>query len=291
MDLAVWELSSRKQSASYGCIVGVSFVNWNHWELELGRADRTAILRINRPEARNAINREAMGEFEEILDVLSDNGELGCVVLTGEGDRAFIAGGDLKDFSRLDSPESGQEMSARMQALLNRWEALPVPTIAAIGANAYGGGCEVALACDIRVMAQGTHLVFSQARLGLLTGWGGACRLVQCVGKARAMLILTTGEYLKAEEARDMGLVAEVAPEGFALAHALDIARKIVRHPRPAISAMKGAVLAAVQLESDAAQKVENDWFRKRWNSEEHRAAVAQFLGTKDNGDEQEEGA
>jgi len=170
-------------------------------------------------------------------------------------------------------------MSARMQGLLNRWEDLPVPTIAAIGANAYGGGCEVALACDIRVMSEGTHLVFSQARLGLLTGWGGSSRLVQCVGKSRAILILTTGEYLKAQEALGMGLIAEVAPEGFALAHALDIARKITRHPRMAIAGMKRAVLAGARMEPSQAQKVENDWFGKRWNSEEHRSAVARFLG------------
>ena len=255
------------------------------WHVERDRADRTVVVRIDRPEARNAISRATMEELDNLITELGEDSQVGCIVLTGAGDRAFIAGGDLKDFSLLDTPAAGQEMSRRMQLILNRWESLPVPTIAAIGANAYGGGCEIALACDLRVMAAGTHLVFSQARLGLLTGWGGAARLVEIVGKGRAMEILTTGRYVSAENAHAMGLASDVAPEGYALAHALDLARQITRHPRDAIQGMKAAVLAGVREDQKSAQLAENEWFGRRWNSPEHRSAVAQFLGG-DNGDE-----
>lgn len=249
------------------------------WHVERDRADRTIVVRIDRPQARNAISRATMDELDDLITELAEDSQIGCVVLTGAGDRAFIAGGDLKDFSLLDTPEKGQEMGKRMQEILNRWESLPVPTIAAIGANAYGGGCEIALACDLRVMAAGTHLVFSQARLGLLTGWGGASRLVGIVGKGRAMEILTTGRYVSAEKAEAMGLASDVAPEGYALAHALDLARQITRHPREAIRGMKAAVLAGTYETKERAQEVENEWFGKRWNSPEHKGAVAQFLG------------
>ncbi len=247
--------------------------------VETDRADRTAIIRVNRPAARNAIDRKTMDELEEAIQLLETRTELGCVVLTGEGDRAFIAGGDLKDFSQLDTPAMGQEMARRMQLLLNRWEALPIPTIAAIGANAYGGGCEIALACDLRVMAEGAHLVFSQARLGLLTGWGGTARLVRAVGVSASMQILMTGQYLTALRAKELGLVAEVAPDGYALAGALDLARQITRHPREAIEALKAVILAASTEPFDRALEVENQWFGKRWCSPEHRRAVSAFLG------------
>ena len=114
------------------------------WHVERDRADRTIVVRIDRPQARNAISRATMDELDDLITELAEDSQIGCVVLTGAGDRAFIAGGDLKDFSLLDTPEKGQEMGKRMQEILNRWESLPVPTIAAIGANAYGGGCEIA---------------------------------------------------------------------------------------------------------------------------------------------------
>lgn len=257
---------------------------WKSFRVELERADRTAIVRVHRPHARNAIDRATMEELDSVRSFLSDQEDLGCVILTGEGDRAFIAGGDLKDLSHLDTPAAGQEMSKRMQGILNRWAALPFPSIAAIGANAYGGGCEIALACDLRVMSKSAHLVFSQARLGLLTGWGGSLRLVNAVGVSRALQILMTGQYLSADRAAQMGLVADVAPDGFALAHALDLARQITRHPPGAIEALKSAVYAAVEGDAAHALCVENEWFGKRWNSPEHVRAVQQFLGRTSSG-------
>jgi enoyl-CoA hydratase len=116
-------------------------------------------------------------------------------------------------------------------------------------------------------MAEGSHLVFSQARLGLLTGWGGTARLVRAVGVSASMQILMTGQYLTALRAKELGLVAEVAPDGFALAGALDLARQITRHPREAIEALKAVILAASAESFDRALEVENEWFGKRWCS------------------------
>jgi len=250
-------------------------------DLELERADDTVLLRVRRPQARNAIDRKTMEELDQAIAFLESKPEVGCLVVTGDGDRAFVAGGDLKDFVKLETSDEGRAMGARMQGVLQRLEDLPFPTIAAIGANAYGGGCEVALACDLRVMSEGAHLVFSQARLGLITGWGGTPRLVRAVGPTVAMRILFTGEYLSAEDARDLGLVAAVAPEGLALATALDMARQITRHPQASIRAFKTLIKQCAQGAFAESVSLENELFGSRWGSPEHQHAVREFLQRK----------
>jgi len=250
-------------------------------DLEWERADHTVLLRVRRPHARNAIDRATMEELDQAIEILETRPDVGCLVVTGDGDRAFVAGGDLKDFVKLETSEQGRAMGARMQAVLQRLEDLPFPTIAAIGANAYGGGCEVALACDLRVMSEGAHLIFSQARLGLITGWGGTPRLVRAVGPTVAMRILFTGEYLSASDAKELGLVASVAPEGLALATALDMARQITRHPQASIRAFKTLIRQCAEGSFSDAVALENELFATRWGSTEHQNAVREFLQRK----------
>lgn len=252
--------------------------NFENISVELGRADRTAVVRVSRPDVRNAIDRRTMDELDRVVTDLAANAEVECVILTAEGDRAFIAGGDLRDFQELDTPEKGKAMSLRMQGVLSRLEALEVPTIAAIGGDAYGGGCEIALACDMRVMAKHAHLVFSQARLGLITGWGGTPRLVRAVGYGHAMRILLTGQYLSADEALGMGLAAAVAPSGFALATALDLARQITRHPAASIRTFKVLLRQSANLPLEEAIALENELFGQRWGSVEHERSLREFF-------------
>lgn len=253
---------------------------WPEFErihVELGRADGAVVLRIQRPEARNAIDRATMGELEAALDRLEAMPEMRALVLAADGEKTFVAGGDLKDFSSLDTPELGQAMGRRMGAVLRRIADLECPSIAAIAGNAYGGGCEIAVACDFRVMAHGSNLVFSQGRLGLITGWGGTPRLTRLVGPSLALRILATGAYVSAEQAERMGL-AESAPEGMALAHALDLARQIARISPESVKAFKRLVWASTEMDFDAACTFENELFGTRWASEEHRRAVSEFL-------------
>jgi enoyl-CoA hydratase len=253
-------------------------MEFDNLEIEGDRADGAVIVRVCREHARNALDRATMEELDLALQQIAIEGNAECLILTAAGNQAFIAGGDLKDFVALESPEEGAAMARRMGEVLQRLEDLAIPSIAAIGANAYGGGCEVALACDLRVMAEGAHLVFSQARMGLITGWGGTARLVRTVGAGHATRILMTGQYVGAEEAVAIGLAAASAPEGHALSHALDLARQITRHPTGSIQAFKALIRVAAEGPVAETMALENRLFASRWGSPEHQSAVAAFL-------------
>jgi enoyl-CoA hydratase len=252
-------------------------VELKNLDLELSRADGAAILRVRRASARNAIDRATMEELDWALDAVAASESARVLVVAGEGDGAFISGGDLRDFASLHTPELGRAMSARMSQVLDKLAALSIPSIAAVGYSAFGGGCEVALACDLRVMAEGASLVFSQVRMGLITGWGGGPRLVRLVGPSRAARILMTGAHVSAHEAQALGL-ADVAPAGLALAHALDLARQIARYPAGSVRALKQLVWACTDLPAADAQRLENRLFGERWGSPEHQRAVTEFL-------------
>ena len=150
-----------------------------------------------------------------------------CVIVTGAGEKSFIAGADIGELAKL-SPLEGREHARRGQALFDRIAGLPVPTIAAINGFAYGGGLELAMACSLRVAAENARMGLPETSLGILPGYGGTQRLARLVGKARALeLVLTAEKGLTAEEAERIGLVNRVVPSGQALEGALEIARKI----------------------------------------------------------------
>ncbi len=248
--------------------------------VERGRADGAAILRIDRPGARGAIDRAMMEDLESAVSALESDHEVQTVVVAASTQRGtFLAGGDIVDLARLDTPEAGAAMARRMQALLERLSNLDAVVIAAISGDAYGGGCELVLACDLRVMAEDAHLVFSQVRMGLSTGWGGGPRLTRLVGPSRALELLASARPVGAREAASMGLVNRVAPSGLALAHALDLAREIGRHPVAAVRAVKEVVRASSSAATLAqAFERERAVFRSRWMSAEHRRAVQAFM-------------
>lgn len=248
---------------------------------EDGGGSGIGVLRIDRPHARNAIDRATIGELELRMEEIEASTGLRCLIVASGHGSAFIAGGDLKDFSEIMSPEEGRAMGATMQQVLRRLSDLPFPSIAAIGGDAYGGGCEVALACDVRVMADDARLVFSQVRLGLTTGWGGGPRLVHMVGPAVAMRILVTGEALSAHEAWRLGLVAAVAPRAQVEEVAREWAQRIADLPHQSVEAMKQLVKRCAQVSVEDGLVVENNLFGQRWGSLEHQAAVARFLARK----------
>jgi enoyl-CoA hydratase len=185
------------------------------------------VVTVDRPEKLNALNSAVLEELGSAIAAAETDEGLRCLIFTGAGEKAFIAGADISELAKL-TPLEGREHSRRGQALLDRIERLPVPAIAAINGYAYGGGLELAMACAIRVASENARMGLPETSLGILPGYGGTQRLARHVGRARAIeLVLTSEKGLTAPEAERIGLVNRVVPAGQALPAAIEIARKI----------------------------------------------------------------
>ncbi|HEV8712284.1 MAG TPA: enoyl-CoA hydratase/isomerase family protein [Candidatus Binatia bacterium] len=235
------------------------------------------LLRVNRPDQRNAIDFATMDELEEALTILERDEALRALVLTGGGD-TFVSGGDLKDFQVLVTAEDGRRMAQRMGGILARVSRLPVPVIAALNGPAVGGGTEVALACDLRVAATNAYFSFRQVTMGIMTAWGGAPRLLALLGFSRALYYLLTAERITPEQALQMGLVQRVTPEGQAVAGALELARQLGGQPPLAVRAIKRTLQQIMGVSFDAAAAVEVQEFGAVWASEDHLEAVDAYF-------------
>lgn len=241
------------------------------------RRERVGIVTINRPQVQNCISIETMHEMGHLLGQVEKDTGLRVLVITGAGDTAFVAGGDLKDFRSLNSFQAGRWMSLYMQGILNRFEELGQPVIAAINGYAFGGGCELAVACDFRMAAENAQLGFRQVRFGIMTGWGGTQRLLRLIGRSKAMELLLTGDILSAQEALGLGLVDRVTPAGKSLEGALDLASRIAQNPPLALANIKQAIVKGWEMPMRAAMAYEAELFAATWDSEDHREAEQAF--------------
>ena len=190
-------------------------------------SDAIRTVTVQRPEKLNALNTEVMRQLEGAITAASTDASLRCLIVTGAGEKAFIAGADIGELAKL-TPIEGREHARRGQAVLDAIEGLPIPSIAAINGFAYGGGLELALACSMRVASENAKMGLPETSLGILPGYGGTQRLARLVGKAKAYeLILTAEKGITAGEAERIGLVNRVVPAGSAHAAAVEIAKKI----------------------------------------------------------------
>lgn len=194
--------------------------------VKIEQKDQFFILTINRPHALNALNKEVFIELEEFFTKYAGDYSVKGVVITGEGQKAFVAGADIKEFSSLDA-EGGSLLSKKGQDIFFMIERFHAPVIAAVNGFALGGGCELAMSCHIRVA--GTHAKFGQpeVNLGLVPGYGGSQRLIQLIGKGKATEMLLTADMIHADEALRLGLVTHVVDPGFEVDKALEILSKI----------------------------------------------------------------
>lgn len=185
---------------------------------------------VDRPEKLNALNTAVVELLGARIAEAEADGTLRCLIITGAGEKAFIAGADIGELAKL-TPLDGREHARRGQALLDRLENLPIPTIAAINGYAYGGGLELALACTMRVASENAKMGLPETSLGILPGYGGTQRLSRLLGKARAAeFILTSEKGITAAEAGRLGLVNRVVPAGQALAAAMELAAAIAKN-------------------------------------------------------------
>src|SRR2546425_9517135 len=197
-----------------------------------------ATLLIDRPQARNALATQTMRELDETLGSIQQSGAR-LLVIRGSGERAFCAGGDLKELEHMRSETAAAEMAQAMRATLDRIPRLPIPVIAALNGDAFGGGAELALACDFRVAAGHARIGFAQITLGLMPAWGASERLAALVGRGRALSMLITGRIMSATQAMALGLVEDVYPSEVFDRSVHEVAHSIAEAPAGRLAAIK----------------------------------------------------
>ncbi len=246
-------------------------------------ADGVGVITLNRPEVHNAVDLGVMRSLEGILDEVDRRPDLRVLILTGAGQRTFCAGGDLKYFASLKGREDGRAMSRRMGAILSRLADGPRPVIAAAGGDALGGGCEVLVACHLRIAVPGARFSFRQAAMGVVTGWGGGVRVLRLLGRARALRLLLSAETIDAIEARRLGLIDVIADSGDRLMdEATALARKIAGNAPESIAAFLEIARTFEAEGSAAAERREAELFAQGWVGEHFRRKVAEWTEAKE---------
>ena len=178
--------------------------------LEISTEDKIGLITINRPKALNALNKETIEELSNAFGELETNKDIRVIILTGSGEKAFVAGADIKEFKDFDGKQGQQLAQVGQTILFNKIENLKKPVIAAVNGYALGGGLELAMSCHFRIASDNALLGLPEVTLGLIPGYGGTQRLPKLIGKGRAMQAIMTAEMFKAEKAEQIGLVNEV---------------------------------------------------------------------------------
>jgi len=240
-------------------------------------AGRVATLTINRPEKRNALDATTRRGIVAALDALERDASVRAVIVTGAGDKAFIAGADIAEFEGRAPVDQFRVMSE--WSVYQAADRFPKPIIAAINGFCLGGGCEFAMACDIRIAADTAKLGQPEINLGIIPGGGGTQRLPRLVGLGNAFKLLYTGDLIDAAEALRIGLVDEVVRAAELMSRARALAEKIASKSPVALSLMKEAVRASVRAPLDEGLRQEITLFGLAFSSEDKREGVAAFLG------------
>jgi enoyl-CoA hydratase len=205
------------------------------------KKDAVLIVRINRERALNALNKETVAELQQLFSYYWTDDSIKCVIITGAGEKAFVAGADIPELADLDV-RTGTNLAARGLYLMKTVQNFPRPVIAAINGFALGGGCELAMACDIRLASEKAKLGQPEVNLGIFPGYGGTQRLPRLVGRGKAMQLILTGEMIDAKEAHRIGLVDEVYPHDQLMDKAMELAHLICSKAPIAIAMAKECI-------------------------------------------------
>ena len=238
--------------------------------------DGIAYVTVNRPKSLNALSKEVLSELDEALDKINEDPEVKIAILTGEG-RAFVAGADISQMVNLTGIE-GQEMMKQGARVMNHIEDIDKPVIAAVNGFALGGGCELAMACDIRIASEKAKFGQPEVNLGIIPGFGGTQRLPRLVGKGMGKYLIMTAEYIDAQEAYRIGLVEKVvAPEDL-IAECEKVAKTIMSKAPIAIKAAKIAVNNGVMLDVKTGVALEGEACGAPFCSEDRVEGMKAFL-------------
>jgi enoyl-CoA hydratase len=241
------------------------------------KKDAVAIVTINRPDKLNALNDRTMDELDAAFTALGSDAAVGGVILTGSGEKAFVAGADIGELAT-QSPVDGQQRSIRGQRVLDRIENLGKPVVAAVNGFALGGGCELAMACHVRVASEGARLGTPEVKLGIMCGYAGTQRLSRLVGKGRALEILLTAEMVDAHEAHRIGLVNKVVPKDKLLAESEALLRKMLGNGPVSLRFTIDAVNAGLEMPFPEAQRHEATLFGLICTTEDMKEGTKAFL-------------
>ncbi len=236
-----------------------------------------ATVTVNRPQVRNALNAKTVEEMDHCWQTLQENQDVGAVILTGAGDRAFVAGADIRELNTY-SPVQAQEHARRVHTVIGRLEQMGKPVIAAINGYALGGGCELALACTLRIASQNAQLGQPEVKLGILPGYGGSQRLPRLIGKGRALEMILTGEPVPADVALDWGLVNQVVPPERLLPAAREVAGKILTSSRTAVRYSLQAVREGLEQPLEQGLFLESVLFGLCFATPDMREGTTAFL-------------
>ncbi|PID04061.1 MULTISPECIES: enoyl-CoA hydratase/isomerase family protein [unclassified Sporosarcina] len=245
--------------------------------VKVEKQDKIAIVTIDNPPM-NTMSEEVIQALGETFAKLNADSEVLAIIITGAGERAFMAGGEIKDFPEKMGNSNLVPEFLKTHKILNSIDFSPKPTIAVLNGYALGGGCELALTCDLRISEEQALLGVPESTLGLLPGGGGTQRLPRLIGEARAKELMFTGEHITAEEALRIGLVNRVVPKGEGLDAGLKLAKKICRNSPTAVRNIKKAVDEGLELPFNKAIEREAELFQELFLTEDVKEGVQAFL-------------
>ncbi|MFC4449475.1 enoyl-CoA hydratase/isomerase family protein [Halorussus aquaticus] len=251
------------------------------WEtISLDSDGEVTTLTVDRPDRLNALNVETLEAIDEALDVAKSEGT-GALVLTGAGDDAFVAGADISYMQDLSTPEA-QAYAELGHRVADKIERFPAPVVAAINGYAFGGGCELALACDLRVASEDAVIGQTEIDLGIIPGWGGTQRLPRLVGDELARRLVFFGERIDAQDADEHGLVGEVVAADQLDDHVGELAAELAAKPTYALAAAKEALNQAHETSQEAGLRYERRLWSGLFGTHDQREGMAAFLDDRD---------
>ena len=245
--------------------------------LRLERRDAVTVLFVNRPQVLNAINRETLGEIADAARAFVADPSQGALVITGQGEKAFVSGADINELSTL-GPAAAEAISRFGQGVVDLLEQSPKPVIAAVNGYAFGGGFELALACHMRLASENAVLGLPEVKLGIIPGYGGTQRLPRLVGPGRALELILSARNVKADEAERIGLVNRVVPQAELVNEAVKLAQAILRNGPLAVAAALECVVRGMQLPLEQGLRFESGRFGILAASDDMHEGLQAFL-------------
>jgi enoyl-CoA hydratase len=239
--------------------------------------DGIFIITIDRPKVLNALNAQTVAEIGEAFAAAREDPSVRCVILTGAGEKAFVAGADINELAQM-TPITGKAVAEKGQRVFRAIEKFPKPVIAAINGFALGGGCELALACHIRIASEKAQMGLPEVTLGIIPGYGGTQRMARLLGKGKALELILTGDRIGATEAERIGLVNKVVPAEELMGAAEEMARTIAKRGPLAVSAAIEAVMSGSEMPFEEGQFLEATLFGLLASTEDMREGMSAFL-------------